>query len=118
MGLCQSQPPMVRRPAASTRAAAIALDLLLFALILIWLRGGVSWHGRHLLRYGPDLRRAALISGGLAAWLAPSLRNVSLGLRAASGVWRALDSRRIRWNALAVTALIACILGVLQALAL
>ncbi len=100
------------------RAATVFLDFVLFSLALIWFLGGIPWHDRTILRHGPDLRRVMLGVAGLAALAWPELRARSIWLRMGFGFWRWLETRRGRWAALGVGCLLACVIGVLQALAL
>jgi uncharacterized membrane protein len=94
------------------------LDALIAALVGLWLMGGIEWQGRLILKHGADPRRAALIVGALGAWLWPAFRARSFWVRFALRFWSWLETRRGRWIALGGGCLLACVIGVLQTLAL
>jgi uncharacterized membrane protein len=93
-------------------------DLVIAALLAIWLAGGIPWNGRVLLHHGADPRRAAILLG-IALSLFPVLRIRSWALAGARWVWEGLaSSRRARWFVLGCACIWAAALGVLQAYAL
>jgi hypothetical protein len=94
------------------------LDAVIAGLVGLWLAGGIEWQGRLVLRHGADPRRAALIIGGLGAWLWPAFRERSLWVGLARRSWAWLETRRGRRIALGSGFALACAIGVLQALAL
>lgn len=86
------------------RALIWAFDLLLLALLAIWLNGGVEWEGKRLLKHGADLRRAIVALSILVAWLSPYARATSLWVRVALKFHALILEPRWRWSLFALVA--------------
>ena len=99
-------------------ALSLFLDLLIIALIGVWLVGGVPWNDKILLKYGADSRRTALTLI-IIIWLAwPFFRQKSFVLKAINKVKRILLIRRSRWSVILLFCLFSMVLAALQATAL
>jgi hypothetical protein len=94
------------------------LDLLFLFLMGVWWSGGIPWHEKRLLPFGPDIRRAMIVIWIICAWQFPALARES---RVCKGVQFLLDKltlARGRWILFFLTMGYAMILGILQTLAI
>lgn len=103
---------------SSSTLPALLCDLLALSFILIWLLGGIGFHGKLYFRNGADPRRVAIFLLTFIYFLKPQYRNKSFLLRIAVGVGRKLETRSIRWSVVLLFGTFSTILAIYQTLAL